>query len=179
VRFVCAASISTVLFVSSTSFAQGAGDEIRGHVKDGQKVSVTDEQGREFKGRAALGPDLLTIASGSVKNDVPYQQIVRIDRKDGLKNGALIGLAVGAALGVGLVQDGSDCDPVVIGCGDPGAGNYVAAGLVLAGLGSAIGVGIDALIGGDRTVYRRGDTRVRVVPSVSRGGATAALTISW
>jgi len=166
--------------VSSTSFAQGAGDEIRGHVKDGQKVSVTDEQGRELKGRIAkLGPDVLTVASGSVTTDVPYGQIVKIDRKDSLKNGALIGLVVGAALGVGLVQDGSDCDPVVIGCGDPGAGNYVAAGLVLAGLGSAIGVGIDALIGGDRTVYRRGDTRVRVVPSVSRGGATAALTISW
>ena len=42
-----------LLFVSSPTMAQTNADSIRTRVKDGQKVSITDDQGQEFKGRRA------------------------------------------------------------------------------------------------------------------------------
>ena len=40
-----------LLFVSSPTLAQTNAESIRTRVKDGQKVSITDDQGQEFKGR--------------------------------------------------------------------------------------------------------------------------------
>src|SRR5688500_636139 len=75
--------------------AQTAGasdaDAIRQRVKEGQKVRVTDGQGREWQGRIdALAPDnLVLLTKERQRRDVPYAAILRINRpRDTLANGA-------------------------------------------------------------------------------------------
>ena len=46
----CYAVALAVLFPSSSASAQTDADRIRARVKDGQRVSITDNQGQEFKG---------------------------------------------------------------------------------------------------------------------------------
>ena len=147
-----------LLFVSSPTLAQTNAESIRTRVKDGQKVSITDDQGQEFKGRiGTVAADGLRMLVDGKSVDVAYDRIVRIDHPhDSLANGALIGFGVGAAMGLAAIAADSGCDPVVIGCSEPDAGGYVAGTLLLGGLGTAVGVGIDALIHHDREIYRRG-----------------------
>lgn len=180
-RLVFAVWVIGVFFVSPAS-AQDTADQIRGRLKDGQKVSVTDEQGREFKGRVVnMASDVLTLANSRDRADIRYEQIVKIERSDGLLNGTLIGLGIGAALGLAVVGDSSGCDEgAFLFCGDPDAGNYVATALVFGGIGAGIGVGIDALIGRHRNIYQRGSVpRISFVPAVGRSGASAMVAVSW
>jgi hypothetical protein len=145
-------------------------------------VWITDDQGQEFKGRISnLTAESLSVLHGSDRANIPYASIVKIDRPhDGLANGALIGLGVGAALGFAAILDAESCDESEFFCGDPGAGSYVGGALLGGGLGSAIGVGIDALIRRNPTIYRRGGgTRITFSPTVARGARGAVLAISW
>jgi len=176
-----AGAILTLLVFSTTAAAQAPADDIRARVKDGQKVSVTDDQGREFNGRIVrLTGDALTLAKGRERTDVVYADIVKIDRTDSLKNGALIGLGVGAALGILMVvPTGCEDDYTFLCGGDPGPGNYAAGALIVGGLGAAIGTGIDALIGGRRNLYQRGGPRVSLSPTVQRQAIGAAVSLRW
>ena len=83
-------------------------DKIRRRVKDGQKIVVTDDQGRTLSGRIGeLRPDALMLLVGRDTTKVPYDRIVSIDRpRDRLWDGALVGLVVGA--GIGAVAAASD-----------------------------------------------------------------------
>ena len=87
-------------------------------------------------------------------------------RKNGVLLGALIGFAAGAAIGwpvaeLSYNEGGSRSDGVWI---------------ALAGLGA--GLGIDAILGSNPTIYRSsGRTGVTVTPS--RNGAMAALAVRW
>ena len=58
-------------------------------MKDGQKVSITDDQGQEFNGRiGTVAADGLRMLVEGKRVDVAYDRIVRIDRPhDGLANG--------------------------------------------------------------------------------------------
>ena len=152
--------------------------------REGQKVSVTDDQGREFKGRInALTDDSLSLLGATTSTDIPYDQIVRIDRPhDGLGNGALIGFGVGAALGFAAVvsEDTRSCDPdILFDCSDPNPGGYAALTAIAGGLGAAIGVGIDALVHRNAALYRRGTTRISLAPTLGHGKRAAVLSVSW
>jgi hypothetical protein len=169
--------------------AQTAGasdaDAIRQRVKEGQKVRVTDDQGRESQGRIeALAPDNLVLRTKDrQRRDVPYVGIVRIDRPhDTLANGAGIGFASGAVLGLLAVisEANADCDPgTFFSCGDPTAAAYVLIPAIVGGIGSGIGVGIDALIRRDPTLFRRGGSRVVLAPSLGRGVRGLRLSMRW
>lgn len=161
-------------------------EEIGRRVEEGQKVRITDDQGRAWRGRiATLAPDTLSLVMPDRRQvDIDYRNIVRIDRPhDGLANGALIGLASGAALGLLAViaEENAECDPgAFFSCGDPTGAAYVAAPAILGGLGAAIGVGIDALISRDPNLYQRGG-RARVVlsPTLGRGVHGVTVTLRW
>ena len=100
-------------------------DVIRQRVREGQKVRITDDQGREWQGRIeALGPDNLVLwAKDRQRRDLPYAAILRIDRPhDTLANGALIGFLSGAIYGVAalVAEANADCEPgAFFDCGDP------------------------------------------------------------
>jgi len=173
-----------VLLASSPVFAQSERDAIRAHVKDGQHVSITDNQGNEINGRIrAITDDGLRVIEHGTSADVRYDQIVRIDRPhDGLANGALIGLGSGAALALVAiaVDDLHDCAPAQICYSEPTASSYVAGALVIGGLGTAVGVAIDALIHHKREIYRRGgQARATISPSFRDSSVGAVVLVSW
>jgi hypothetical protein len=182
---IAISSAIVVLMAPTTASAQTAADDIQKAVRAGQKVAITDDQGRESNGRiGTMTASGLTVVSRGATVALPYAEIVRIDRPhDTLANGALIGLSVGAGLGIAVLaaDDHARCDPAVIfGCSNPSAGGYVAAAAILGGLGAAVGVGVDALIHRDRNIYRRaGGTHVGLSPAFGRGIGAATLSISW
>jgi hypothetical protein len=168
------------------SSAQTDADRIRQRVKEGQKVRITDDQGREWHGRiGALAPDTLTLVTKDrQQKDVPYPTILSIERPpDTLANGALIGLASGAVFGLlGVIaEENADCEPEgFFSCGDPTAGAYIVAPLVLGGFGTAIGVGIDALVRRDPNLFRRsGNGRVTLAPALGRGVRVLTVSVRW
>ena len=175
-----------VLFASSPCLAQSDVESIRTRVKDGQRVSVTDDGGEVFDGRiSAITPDGLRMQADGKSAEVRFDRIVRIDRpNDGLANGALIGLGVGAALGLAMIaaDDHNDCDssPYFGGCPDYATGGYVTGALIGAGLGTAIGVGVNALIHHKREIYRRaGVAHAAVTPALWRGVRGVVVSVTW
>ena len=184
--WIAVTSLVVLVCVSNAASAQTPGDDIRGRVKQRQKVVITDVQGRELRGRVIQMTDsLLTVQQKDHTVDISYSDIVAIDRpKDRLGNGALFGLAVGAAVGVAMgAQDASpESESPYCGmgflddCGEPSlAGSVLATGIA----GMLIGVSVDALIRHDRKIYRRSATRVMLSPTFSRHGAGALVAVSW
>lgn len=77
------------------------------------------------------------------------------------------------------MEETSDCQPVVFGRDGPSGATYVVIPAILGGLGSAIGLGIDALIRRDPTLFLRGDSRVMRAPSVGRSARGLSLSLRW
>ena len=160
-------------------------DAIRQGLKHGQKVRVTDDQGREWQGRIeGFAPDnLVLLTKDRQRRDVPYSGILRVDRPhDTLGNGARIGFASGAILGLLAVisEANADCEPgAFFSCGDPTAAASVVIPAIVGGAGAGIGIGIDALIRRDPTLFRRGDSRVMLAPSLGRGAGGLRLSVRW
>jgi hypothetical protein len=160
--------------------AQTGAAEIRGRLKDGQKIFIVDDQGREWKGRVVgLGADGLTLLVGSHRTDVQYSRIVRIDRpRDGVWDGALIGLGIGAGLGLlgalaAASDDGGWASP------DPGDVARIAP-LVLGGIGAGIGLGLDAAIRRETNLYQRHEAaRISLFPVLGRSSGGLAVSLSW
>lgn len=169
--------------------AQTAGpndaDALRKRVKEGQKVRITDDQGREWHGRIeTLTPDsLVLLTKDRQRHDIRYATIVGIDRPhDTLANGALIGLVSGAAFGMFAViaEENASCEPAAFfSCGDPTAAAYVVFPALTGAIGAGVGVGIDALIRRDPTLFRRGGSRVTLAPSLGRGVRGLSLSVRW
>ena len=161
-------------------------DAIRQRVEEGQQVRITDDQGREWRGRIqVLARDTLTLVlKDRQQRDVPYGNIIRIDRPhDSLANGALIGFAAGAGFGLFAVisEENAECQPGgFFSCGNPTAGAYLVAPLILGGLGSAVGVAIDALIKRDPNLYRRSrEGRVTLAPAIRHGVRGFSMSVRW
>jgi hypothetical protein len=184
----CAFVGVVLLLTPGHASAQTEADDIRAQVKEGQKVSITNDQGYEFNGRiTAITADALTITPKEAPPMVvPYAQIVRIDHPhDTLENGALIGLTFGAALGVVAMVDEAhrSCTPDFGwggDCSDPTGESYIGGALFAGGLGLAVGVAFDAMIRRDRGIYRRGErAQVGLSPVLARGRRGAVLSMSW
>jgi hypothetical protein len=165
---------------------QQANEDIRRLLTVGQRITINDDRGLQLEGRiGALQPDRLTLISRRTSTEVPYARIMRIDHPhDGLGNGALWGLGVGAGIGFAMVlqEESSDCESAgFFSCGDPQPVAYALVPAIVGGLGAAIGVGVDALIRREPNIYRRGrSTRgVSVHPRVGRGFAGAAVSVAW
>ena len=116
-------------------------EELQSILKMGQTVVVTDDSGRQTKGRltdvspSALvvsTPDTRTFAEGTVE---------KIRSPDSLSNGVLIGAAIGAGL--------ATWDYLI----DPSEPGNAAIFAVAIGLGTATGAGIDALHQGGKVLY--------------------------
>ena len=182
----CCVFLFCIMLTSAAAFAQ-APAQIHALVKVAQVVSITDEQGQTLHGRITeVNADRLVIGSGQNIRQVPYSEIVRIDREDGLINGTLIGLGVGVALGSWAATNVNDDyreDNLVCGVAyfeDCTEDNPAVAAGILMGLSTALGAGIDALISHyDRNVYYRdGGPRVSLSPILGRR-VGAVIGISW
>jgi hypothetical protein len=162
------------------SSAQAYADEIRRRVKEGQKILIVDDQGRELTGRIGeLRADALMLLVGRDRSDVPYDRILRIDRpRDGVSDGALKGLGIGVGLGLlaGLAAAADDSDFLDFGFADVAP----IAAPVLGGIGALFGLALDASIRHQPNLYRRTSaTRINLSPTVGRGRRGMAISVSW
>jgi hypothetical protein len=165
-----------VLFVSLPSAARAADQQLTDQIRTGATVSIVDEAGTVRQGRVESVSDQtirLKKKRGAI-DEIAAEDIVRVEKPDGLRNGALIGLAVGAGLGMaGGFSDGQGRGrrgsfvPVAI------LGNLV--------ICTALGTALDAIFNHRRTLYERGGrrTETNVTPVMGSRAGGAVLHVSW
>jgi hypothetical protein len=162
------AGLLAILVVVSAGSAQAQGRPTSlaqlgaaGLVKVGDTVFVTGVDGRRLKGTIAdLSSDLLSIDSSRARHRFSDETIRRIERRDSLFNGSLIGLAIGFAALQGVVRSCSGDECVLAG---------VVVGVAALVGGPAIGAAVDAST--RKTVYvgsRPASSRLHLAPLLSR-----------
>lgn len=168
-----------VMAASSVAHAQGIAtsfNELRLLVKPGDTIRVTSTGGAEVTGRLVdLSSASLVLATGNNSREWQESDVARIRQRrgDSLANGALWGLAAGAAYaGVGVLSAPEEFET---------AGIAAAVIGFFAAAGTGIGVGIDALIRKDKVIYepRSRATGLEVVPLVGTGRKGALLSIRF
>jgi hypothetical protein len=164
-------AVAGLLVTGATGFAQATGaasfEALAQRIHVGQSIWVTDQAGREVRGKLErLTNDTLVVTNERLETFAASEiRRVRARKPDSIKNGALIGLAAGAAMGtawcIGAVADDS---------GDIDARVECAEGfIVYPALGTLIGMGFDAATPGRvETIYeapQRGATRINLTVS--------------
>ena len=179
-----ASLVALALLVSAVpSAAQPAGSQIPQLVRTGQKILVVDDQGRSLDGKIAnLNADSFELMVKGRPVNVEFDRVVRIDHpRDGLGNGALIGM--GTFIGMGFISQLS----LQSHCSSESYCEGISFPVMLwitgsmAAFGAGIGVGIDALIHRkNSSIYRRGAT-ARVSPLLEPGTGVrgAAVSVRW
>lgn len=136
-------------------------------------VWLTDARGVEHRGRLVrVEPAGVVLLGTDGERAFTRSDIVQIEKRgDSIRNGALIGAAIGALGGlfaIGL----SDCPGLQQnGCG----GARVTLALTSVAAYTAIGAGIDAAVQGRTLIYRAPSLTLSVRPS----GASAGISIRW
>lgn len=138
-------------------------------------VWITDAGGREERMRVvAASDDTVTARVGTETRHLRITDIVRIRarRADSVLNGALIGAGAAVASGLFLCTRTEPWEN----CRDD-----VGPILRIAAVGAGIGIGVDALIRGRRTVYEapRAAARLSVAPVVARRAAGLHVALSF
>lgn len=162
------------------TWAQQAGtfDQLRMLVKPGDTVLVNDASGRGLRGRivslssSSLRIDVNGILHDFAQNDV---RVIRQHRRDPLSNGATIGALIGAGFATAAIISFCRNDE----CG-PGAAVWIVG--VYAAIGAGAGVGVDALIVREKTIFRAaqpGSARLRLEPLIRRGTKSLSVILSF
>ena len=144
----------------------------------GEPLEITSVTGEHVRGALAeLSPTSLTVVAGGRNYQFQMNDIAAITarRSDALDNGARWGFLVGAALGVlGGLATANEFDSTAgsqIGFG-------VLIGVVYGGLGTGVGVAIDAMIKSQQTIFSNAGTR-RITLAPTFNNHTRALALSW
>jgi hypothetical protein len=147
-----------IVFSASTSAAalaqtpQGATSNLETLLRPGMTVWITDTSGREEKTRiqGVSGAVITATADGDIRRfDTADVTRVRVRESDSLLNGALIGAGTAVATGLfmcSLMEPWENCR------------DDVGPMLQIGAIGAGIGIGVDALIRGRRTIYEGGKT---------------------
>jgi hypothetical protein len=149
---VVAGFVVTAAAVSAQE-AAASFDALAGRIYAGERIWVTDATGREVRGRLErLSIDGLVLKANGLENFAAADvRRVRARDRDSLKNGTLIGLGVGGAMGtawcIGAIADDSGEIDTRVECAEGFT--------VFPGLGALIGLAVDVLIPGKvRVVYQ-------------------------
>jgi hypothetical protein len=158
---------------ASAQTTQGGERNLGTTLIPGMTVWITESSGREEKTRlVGVSGDILTTTAGDDIRQLSMSDVTRVRARhsDSLINGALIGAGAAVASGLflcSLTETWENCRD------DVGPMFRIAA------IGSGIGLGLDALIRGRRTIYEApGATRVHLAPIVVRhaGGLQVSVT---
>ena len=148
-----ALALVTVLATAAHAEAQTAAsfDELPLVLRPGDRVTVTDDSGRNLTGRIIdLSPSTLSLKARGARLDLRAAEVsfIRQRRPDPLRNGALIGLGVGAipAAYLSWLAHGYAHNE-----GGQSAASGVAGWSLL--LAAGIGAGVDALIQRSHVIY--------------------------
>jgi hypothetical protein len=171
-------SFSLILWFSLECSAQQASsfEQLQVLVKPGDNVYVTDFAGKTLKGRiAALSPSSLGLIVDGVRRDWLQNDVreIRQWRGDSLVNGAIIGAAAGAGIGIiPAIYCQGECNEAV-----------ALTALLCGGLGAGVGVGIDALIPAKQSVFRNKTLssleRLHIRPILSRSTKGVQIAFSF
>ncbi len=138
-------------------------------------MSVTDGTGREARGTiAALSSSSLELSvAGNRRSFLESEtRTIRQRRSDPLKNGALWGLGIGvgyALLVIVSMEMGSE-------------GGAVVGTFVMGGIGTAAGIGVDAIVRSNEVIYSRPartSTRLTLSPLLVRDRKGALLSLGF
>lgn len=143
-----------IILAAATAEAQelaGTFDQLRVLVKPGDTLTVVDDSGRRVEGKvSSLSASALSLTVSGAPRQFLSTEVDTIEKRgpDSLKNGALIGLAIGGGIGAaGMIALAATAD-------NPAA--MAAVGILMyGGIGAGIGTGVDALIEGRRVIYAR------------------------
>ena len=133
-------------------------------------VWITDSGGREEKVRIVeVSPDVVSTSGGQIRTTEIVQ--VRARHFDSVLNGALIGAGSWIATGLFLCRLMEPWQT----CNDPGPIAQLGAA------GAGIGIGVDALWRGRRTIYdvRPGTAQLRVVPVLGARSRGVQLVVGF
>lgn len=170
-----------LLFSASTGAAvsarapQGAERNLETISIPGMTVWITDADGREEKTRiVGVSGDIVTTTTGDEIRRLRTTDVmrVRVRHSDSVINGALIGAGAAVASGLLLCRMMEPWET----CRD-----NVGPMFKIGAIGAGIGVGIDALIRGRKTIYEaaRGATRLRAAPIVARHARGLQVSLSF
>jgi hypothetical protein len=158
-----------------TAAAQGSAVRDPG-VRTGETLWVTTSAGTELKGSVVSSSSTsLTLNTDADRVTVRLMEVRRIQVRDSLTNGALIGALIGGGISAwaGITLD-RDCDGQ---CGNWGAiTRFIAVG---AGAGALAGMGIDALIRREIKQSSWTSRSVAVVPTLSKTHRAVRLAVRW
>ena len=138
-------------------------------------VWITDAAGREQKVRIVdLSGDVVTATVGEGVRRFRTTDVmrVRVRHSDSVLNGALIGAGVAVASGLALCSLTEPWEN----CRDD-----VGPMLRIGAIGAGVGIGIDALIRGRRTIYdaAQGSPRLHAAPIVGRHAGGLQVTLNF
>ena len=184
IRVVLIVGLWTTIFASAQASAQQANsfEQLQVLIRPGDTIVVVGTDGTTSKGQIqSLTPASLRLATkGNIREFTQRDAIeIKQRRGDSLGNGAWIGALTGGAVMSSFV---------IIVCQEEGwwcRGNGGSVAFTIAtstGIGAAIGVGIDALVKHQQTIYRPAGSvlnRVHVAPLMSRDRKGVALKISF
>ena len=171
------------LFVPASTTAQGVPNQVPAEISPGQRVEITTVDGRKFKGKVeAVEGSTVAVVNSVYRGVFRHEEIATIAlQKDSLWNGAIFGLAIGAAAGV-LSADTSKNESPFCGMGiwdDCGGDSRAGAMAVNAGLGALVGAGVDALISKrDRYLFRK-SASATISPVIGRRTRGVAVSVTW
>jgi hypothetical protein len=141
----------------------------------GMTVWITDSAGREEKTRiVGVSGDIVTATAGDTIRRLRTTEVMQVSvrHSDPLINGALIGAGAAVASGLFLCRLTEPWEN----CRDD-----VGPMFRIGAIGAGVGIGIDALLRGRRTIYQaaRGATRLRAAPIVARHARGLRVSLSF
>lgn len=149
--------------------------QLQAIVKLGDTMTITDITGRKAEGSIlALSSSTLVLLAEGRRRELQEHEVAAISqrRPDSLKNGALWGLGAGAASGFIVSALGSAAASILDGPdARVSAGPILTGTVLMAGIGTGIGMAVDGLIKRDRLIYSRspGSVSVGISPSMASG----------
>lgn len=188
IGFGVGTAIDAMIPGHSLVYAAAAGSGDLSRLGGGRVITIVEDSGHETKGRLlSLADNDLTIAvSGGTRSFARPGIAAIFEEGDGLKNGQVIGLAAGAVVGMASGFGATTCGDLwqVRPCS---MNDKVKLGMVgaavLGAIGTGLGAGIDALIPGQRLLYRKakpaGSTTVSIAPSLSPSRLGLMTSVSW
>jgi hypothetical protein len=168
------ATVGVVAMVPTAALAQDPdsriADHLRRQLRAGGEVTLTLADGSTVTGRfwSVDSASLVVDPANGQRVRAPLGYISRARRRNGIKLGALIGAAAGVPPAVAVMSwFGNEGGPAV------GAAALIVAGSIGAG------IGIDALLSRNRTIYRRGDVAPRISPLITPDRTGVGVTLRW
>jgi len=167
-------SVSTTSAVSAQT-SESPASSVEAAVVPGTTVWMTDSSGREEKRRiVSVSDGIVTAGAGDNIQRLRTTDVVRVRvrHSDSVINGALIGAGAAVASGLFLCTRTEPWEN----CRDD-----VGPIFRIGAIGAGIGIGIDALIRGQRTIYdaSQASTHLHAVPIIASRGAGLRVSLRF